>query len=481
MEIAKIAIEKINPAPYNPRQDLKPGDPDYEKLRKSLEEFDCVEPLVWNKRTGHLVGGHQRLKVLKARGDREVMVSVVDLPLDKEKALNLALNKIQGDWDMPKLKNLLEELDTGAFDIEITGFDEEEIEDLMTQYGTPPTEEESAEDDFDAKEALEQIATPRIQLGEVWQLGDHRLICGDAKDSAIWNKLLGGQLADLVVTSPPYNVGVKYRSYKDKTAKDEYLGLIETVALNVVKHLSPGRFVAWNVGVSPESYPHYHVVILESCGLEFYRQIVWEKAGVPYPIFQTTRRAKKARHYKPNYKHEMVYIFQGPGEPDLAEAKDIETDCPLCEGSGKVFGYQVPIAHEMILLCTKDEPELGEKVAPNNRYANDVWKITQSMATVDLPTLGTKCTGLEKNGKKSHMVKAHPAAYPVELPRALMGFLTGEGECVVDPFCGVGTTIVAAEKMGRRAYGIELDPLYCELAIMRWEKLAGKQAVRVDG
>jgi len=86
MEIAKIAIEKINPAPYNPRQDLKPGDPDYEKLRKSLEEFDCVEPLVWNKRTGHLVGGHQRLKVLKARGDREVMVSVVDLPLDKEKS-----------------------------------------------------------------------------------------------------------------------------------------------------------------------------------------------------------------------------------------------------------------------------------------------------------------------------------------------------------------------------------------------------------
>jgi ParB-like chromosome segregation protein Spo0J len=93
-----------------------------------------VEPLVWNKQTGNLVGGHQRLKVLKEQGVKEVEVSVVDLSETKEKALNIALNKVQGDWDLPKLKDLLQEIDTGEFDIGITGFDEQELEQLMGQF-----------------------------------------------------------------------------------------------------------------------------------------------------------------------------------------------------------------------------------------------------------------------------------------------------------------------------------------------------------
>jgi ParB-like chromosome segregation protein Spo0J len=131
MEIKTIPITKINPAAYNPRKDLQPSDPEYKKLKKSLTEFDCIEPLVWNEKTGNLVGGHQRLKVLKEMGRKEVEVSVVDLDDKKEKALNLALNKISGEWDYPLLKDLLEELDTGDFDMEITGFDEKEIEGLM--------------------------------------------------------------------------------------------------------------------------------------------------------------------------------------------------------------------------------------------------------------------------------------------------------------------------------------------------------------
>ena len=134
MEIRKIPIDQINPTEYNPRKDLQPDDPEYEKLKKSIREFDLVEPLVWNKRTGNLIGGHQRLKILIENGIKEVDVSVVDLPENKEKALNIALNKIQGDWDLFKLKDLFQEIDTGEFDIEITGFDDEEIEDLINKY-----------------------------------------------------------------------------------------------------------------------------------------------------------------------------------------------------------------------------------------------------------------------------------------------------------------------------------------------------------
>ncbi|MCJ7633677.1 ParB N-terminal domain-containing protein [Candidatus Bathyarchaeota archaeon] len=136
MEIQSIEISKLNLAKYNPRKDLQPGDPDYEKLKKSILEFDLVEPLVWNKRTGNLVGGHQRLKILKEMGHTEVEVSVVDLPEAKEKLLNLALNKIQGEWDRGKLRQVLEELDTGEFDMEIAGFDRDELEKILVE-GTP--------------------------------------------------------------------------------------------------------------------------------------------------------------------------------------------------------------------------------------------------------------------------------------------------------------------------------------------------------
>jgi ParB-like chromosome segregation protein Spo0J len=150
MDIQTVAISDINPAAYNPRRDLQPGDADYEKLKKSILEFDIVEPLVWNKKSSNLVGGHQRLKILKELGHQEVEVSVVDLPDDKEKALNLALNKISGEWDFPKLKDILEQLDTGDMDMEITGFDLKEIEDLMTQFN-PTLEEDQPRLDEKAK------------------------------------------------------------------------------------------------------------------------------------------------------------------------------------------------------------------------------------------------------------------------------------------------------------------------------------------
>src|SRR3989338_6360219 len=118
MNIQKVKIEQINPVAYNPRIDLKPGGPEYEKLKRSINTFGYVEPLVWNSRTGNLVGGHQRFKILLEQGAKEVDGSVVDLDPEKEKALNLALNKISGDWDNEKLGALLDELSKSAdFDV----------------------------------------------------------------------------------------------------------------------------------------------------------------------------------------------------------------------------------------------------------------------------------------------------------------------------------------------------------------------------
>ena len=131
MLVKRVPISAVNPAPYNPRKDLKPGDAEYEKLKRSIDHWDLVEPLVWNRRTGNLVGGHQRLKILIQRGDAEVDVSVVDLDPENEKALNLALNKIQGDWDEDALRALLEELSRTDIDLELTGFSETELTGLL--------------------------------------------------------------------------------------------------------------------------------------------------------------------------------------------------------------------------------------------------------------------------------------------------------------------------------------------------------------
>lgn len=134
MEIQRIAIEQLRPAPYNPRAALAPGDAAYERLARSLDEFDLVQPPVWNARTGHIVGGHQRIEILRRRGAADVECVVVDLPLEREQALNIALNnpRVGGEWEPAKLIDLLEELQSlPDFDLTLTGFDEQALRDLV--------------------------------------------------------------------------------------------------------------------------------------------------------------------------------------------------------------------------------------------------------------------------------------------------------------------------------------------------------------
>ena len=134
MNIETHDVSDLRPAPYNPRIKLKPGDPAWEKLARSLDEFELVQPIVWNKRTGHVVSGHQRLTVLKHQGVTHVECVVVDLSLEKEKALNVTLNNVQvaSGWDAERLVDLVAELqDLPDFDATLTGFDEQQLRDIL--------------------------------------------------------------------------------------------------------------------------------------------------------------------------------------------------------------------------------------------------------------------------------------------------------------------------------------------------------------
>ena len=171
MQIEKRDVSELKAATYNPRKDLKPGDAEYEKLKRSIQEFGYVEPVIWNKRTGVVVGGHQRLKVMKDLGFTEVDCVVVDLDESKEKALNIALNKISGEWDTDLLTNLLKDLDGSGYDITLTGFDLAEAQEL---FGSGSMENVH-EDDFDTESALNETTEPKTKTGDLWLIGQHRL------------------------------------------------------------------------------------------------------------------------------------------------------------------------------------------------------------------------------------------------------------------------------------------------------------------
>lgn len=200
MRIETLSLGDLNPADYNPRKDLQPGDSEYEKLKRSLAEFGYVEPVIWNKTTGHIVGGHQRLKVLADLGFESVDCVVVELDETREKTLNIALNKISGDWDESKLALLIADLDASDFDAELTGFDEAEIQAMIGSLD----EAEAHDDGFDLDAALEQAAF--VEPGDVWTVGRHRLMCADATQSANLEALGDGKSANLLLTDPPYNV-----------------------------------------------------------------------------------------------------------------------------------------------------------------------------------------------------------------------------------------------------------------------------------
>lgn len=203
MKIEKLKVEKLLPADYNPRKDLKPGDAEYEKLKRSLEQFGYVEPIIWNKTTERVVGGHQRLKVLLDMGITEVDCVVVEMNDEKEKALNIALNKISGEWDKDKLALLIADLQGSDFDVTLAGFEPAEIDDLFNNA----LKDGVKEDDFDVNGELQK---PTItKPGDVWTLGRHRLVCGDSTKIETFDTLMSGKKANLVITDPPYNVNYK--------------------------------------------------------------------------------------------------------------------------------------------------------------------------------------------------------------------------------------------------------------------------------
>lgn len=217
MQWQTLTLDELRPAAYNPRKKLKPGDKEYEKIKNSIQEFGYVEPIIVNYDMT-VIGGHQRLTVLRDLGYTEAQCVVLHIEDEnKVKALNIALNKITGAWNEQLLADLLVDLQSVDFNMDLTGFEAPEIEQLFSKVHNKKIKE----DDFDVDAELQK--PPVSKQGDLWLLGKHRVLCGDSTLPDTYTTLMEGVRANMVLTDPPYNVNVEESagSIKNDNMPDE--------------------------------------------------------------------------------------------------------------------------------------------------------------------------------------------------------------------------------------------------------------------
>ncbi|MCK4751846.1 MAG: DNA modification methylase [Planctomycetes bacterium] len=416
MIIRKVPINKINPASYNPRKDLKPDNSEYQKLLRSIDEFGYVDPLIWNKRTGNLVGGHQRFKILLAKGIAEIEVSVVDLPLEKEKTLNVALNKISGQWDKDKLASLLDELcQMPDFDIELTGFDMPEIENLVadTLNGL------ESEEDFDVDAELSKDLPTITKSGDIIELGlhgEHRLICGDVTKPADVAALLGKFRCQLCHTDPPYGVGYDRRNRPTSKTQKEKIDPAQARSMKLQ-----------NDDLTPQRYRRWFSKVADAIN----EAIV---PGAAYYIWNSHKNFGLMHDLLSELNFKISCVITWAKESFSPNFSDYNQQVEFC-----LYGWKGGARHNWY--------------GPKNE--STLWDIHRDRTSL----------------------YRHPTQKALELAERAIRNSSKYGDIVFDPFLGSGTSLIAAARLGRRCFGIEIEPKYCDCIVRRYIALAGKDSV----
>ena len=273
--------------------------------------------------------------------------------------------------------------------------------------------------EMDREDVLPPPATPpRTKPETIWKLGPHRLLCGDSRHKKTFTRLLGNARVDHVFTSPPF-LGTK--SDLQLNSHASHLRDMDMAISRCHERLEKGGILVWNIGNSASTH-HAHVVhhagLLEENGFRFIDMIIWVKSAANYRVFRHGA-IKRSNRYYPAHQWDVLHVYQKPGE------------MPRMSAEGAAYMW---------------------------RNHTDVWNIAP--ASRNVRDLG------------------HPGVCPVELPYRTIQAYTAEGGCILDPFAGSGTVLIAAERLGRKAFLVELDPRFCDVAVKRWEQFTGKKAQR---
>ena len=280
IEIQHLPVDDLHPDPANPR---RIGDTELEALERSIGEFGFLDPVIARREDRVVIGGHQRLVAARRLGMTEVPVVLVDLTVEQSRLLNLALNRISGAWDEALLARLLADLQqTPDLDLSLSGFGEDEVAKLLRTLET--REKRDRPEHFDLDDALEQATKePKTGRGDVWLLGPHRLLCGDATDADDVARLLAGQRADMAFTDPPYNVALgdhggqqrgsrRRRIQNDALPPEQWEAFCRGWAKSLVANVDGALYVC----MSTKEWPLVSRV-LEEAGGHWSDTLVWAK------------------------------------------------------------------------------------------------------------------------------------------------------------------------------------------------------------
>jgi DNA modification methylase len=403
MRLEHVSINDLRPDPANPR---RMSNEQLEALTRSLREYTVVQPILARREDNTVIAGHQRLLAARRLGWPTVPVFFLDVSPEQARVLNLALNRISGDWDQELLAKLLGDLKPiEDVDLSLTGFSEDELKKLLSRLDH--REKRERPESFDLEAALEAAhSAPRAQQDEIWALGDHRILCGDSTDSAAVTSLLAGRKAQVCFTDPPYNVALgdhggqqqnqrRRRIQNDSLPRPEWEAFVRAWSKAIVANVDGALYIC----MSSKEWPLVSRVLAEEGG-HWSDTIIWAKDRF------VLDRADYQRAYEPIW-----------------------------------YGWREGAPH---FWC-------------GDRNQSDVWN-------VDRPSRS----------------EIHPTSKPLPLMERALENSSEAGDIVLDLFLGSGSTLIAAERTGRICYGMELDPRYFSVILMRWEAFTGERAVRLE-
>lgn len=430
MKIDKITLNEIKPATYNPRiMSIE----EQEKLEKNLQEFGLVDPIIINLKNNQIIGGHQRYEILQKEQEKTgkqkefTLIQMGDIGwvfLDEdmhikdenhEKALNLALNKISGEWDTNKLQSILEEITLTDLDVELTGFDNidyteinettlDEILHTLNDNTIHEPQKTVEEDNYTEKHT--NIET-NIKQGDIYKLGNHKLICGDCTKKETLTKLIQNNKIDCLITDPPY--GVDYNN------KNEFLNKYDKGNLNQTPIINDA--------------------------IDDYKQFF-------------TKVLQNIKQFLNDYN--TVYIFMSGVQLHNLRISIDET------------GYKF----SQYLIWLKNNHVLSRlDYQPKTEYCLYGWYNHHKF----YGEFNTDVLEFPRPQKS----KLHPTMKPIPLISKLIQNSTKEKMNILDVFGGSGTTLIACEQLNRNCYMIELSPEYCQTIINRWEEYTGQTAEKI--
>lgn len=418
-EIIYLSLNEIKPYKNNPRI----NDDAVEMVAKSIEEFGFKNPLIVDSNK-IIIAGHTRLKAAEKLGIEEIPVIIADdLTEDQANALRLVDNRTSelAEWDFEKLKQELDNINMSMHEFDFN-YDELNIEDLK------PIEE----DNFDLDEALKEIQEPKSKLGDVYQLGEHFLMCGDSTKSENVLKLMQGNKADLLLTDPPYNVAISNSEgltiENDNMSKDEFKVFINSALKNASEFLKlGGAFYIW-YGDSED------IAFRTACfnnDLTIKQCLIWVKNN-----FNLGRQDYQWKH-----------------EPCL-------------------YGWKEGAAHYFVDDRTQDtiiEDKINYQSMSKDQLKDYVKELLQD-----------RCSTTIIREDKPLKNDEHPTMKPLKLMERLIKNSSKRNEIVLDLFGGSGSTLITCEELERICFMMEYDPIYCDVIIKRWETLTGKKAKLIE-